>query len=143
MGMQVTGNTGSTAVDLSHYEVFHDVIKLVRGDTLPQLNLTLRDSNTAAEGKTLDQNDPTTWAPMDLTGATVKLKFRAKGSSTVKEELSMYANGDPVNGKVFMAWGTNTLDTAGEFTGEVEITYSNGDISTVFKQLSFIVREDY
>ena len=34
---------------------FYETINLVKGDTLPELNLTLRDSNTAAPGYTLSK----------------------------------------------------------------------------------------
>ena len=46
---------------------YYDTINLVAGDDKPELNFTLRDSSTAATGKTLDEDDPTTWAPIDLT----------------------------------------------------------------------------
>ena len=36
---------------------YSSTIKLVVGDTLPELNFTLKDSNTAAAGKTLDADD--------------------------------------------------------------------------------------
>ena len=41
-------------------------LKLVVGDTLPELTITLKDSNTAASGKTLDPEDATTFAPIAL-----------------------------------------------------------------------------
>ena len=41
---------------------YSDTIKLVVGDTLPELSFTLKDSNTAASGKTLDEEDNTTLA---------------------------------------------------------------------------------
>ena len=140
---RIATGTQATAVDVAQYETFQESIKLVRGDTLPQIELTLRDKNTAVDGKTLSTTDTSTWAPIDLTGATVRFKFRAEGASEVKETIQMYAIGDPVNGNVFMQWGDDTLDTAGKFTGEIEITHADGKISTVFEQLSFIVREDY
>ena len=62
---------------------YSDTIKLVVGDTLPELSFTLKDSNTAASGKTLDEEDSTTWAPIDLSGATVKLRIREVGKTTV------------------------------------------------------------
>jgi hypothetical protein len=47
------------------------------------------------------------------------------------------------DGKVFMSWPEGVLDTAGTFTGEIEVEYSNGSIQTVFDQMKFKVREDY
>ena len=39
---------------------YSETIKLVVGDTLPELVITLKDSNTAASGKTLDVEDSST-----------------------------------------------------------------------------------
>ena len=78
---------------------YSETIKLVTGDTEPMLTITLRDANTAAPGQTLDENDSNTWAPIDLTGATVRLRMRAIGSSTVKSVLTM-AISNALNGVV-------------------------------------------
>jgi|TARA_R110002074_G_scaffold32949_1_gene91854 hypothetical protein len=122
---------------------YYDSIQLVKGDTLPELNLTLRDSNTAATGKVLDADDVSTWAPIDLTGTTVRLKFKALGSTDLKSTITMSKHAPYTEGKVFMQWPSGVLDTAGTFTGEVEVTYSGGGVQTVFDQLKFKVRGDY
>jgi len=122
---------------------YYDTIQLVKGDTLPELNLTLRDSNTAATGTTLDADDVSTWAPIDLTGATVRLKFKPLGSTELKSTITMSKHAPHTDGKVFMQWPEGVLDTAGTFTGEVEVTYSDGGVQTVFDQLKFKVRGDY
>ena len=122
---------------------YYDTIQLVKGDTLPELNLTLRDSNTAATGKVLDADDVSTWAPIDLTGTTVRLKFKALGSTDLKSTITMSKHAPYTEGKVFMQWPSGVLDTAGTFTGEVEVTYSSGGVQTVFDQLKFKVRGDY
>ena len=62
---------------------YSSTIKLVVGDTLPELTFTLKDSNTAASGQTLDIEDSTTWAPIDLTSGTVKLRVREVGKTTL------------------------------------------------------------
>ena len=51
-------------------------INLVANDTKPEINLTLKDSNTAAAGLTLDPDDPATWGIIDITDPTVTVKFR-------------------------------------------------------------------
>jgi hypothetical protein len=122
---------------------YYDTINLVKGDTLPELNLTLRDSNATAAGQTLDSEDPTTWAPIDLTGATARLKFKALGATVLKSTITMTLQSPYTDGKVFMQWPVGVLDTAGTFTGEVEVTYSTGAVQTVFDQLKFKVREDH
>ena len=121
---------------------YYDTQFLVKGDTLPQLNLIIRDSNTAASGATLDDTDSSTWAPIDLSGATVRLKFKALGSTAVKETL-IFSIRDASAGDVFLAWPATALDAAGTFTGEIEVTYAGGGIQTVYDQLKFKVREDY
>ena len=44
---------------------YSDTIKFVVGDTLPSLEFTLKDSNTAASGKTLATENSDTWAAID------------------------------------------------------------------------------
>ena len=62
---------------------YSDTLKLVVGDTLPQLNFTLKDSNAAASGSTLDADDSSTWEAVNLTGGSVKLRIREVGKTTV------------------------------------------------------------
>tara|TARA_B110000902_G_scaffold237214_1_gene284044 strand:- start:1044 stop:1418 length:375 start_codon:yes stop_codon:yes gene_type:complete len=122
---------------------YYDTINLVKGDTLPELNFTLRDSNAAASGYTLDADDPTTWAPIDLTGATAKLKFKALGATVLKSTITMTLQAPYTSGVAFLQWPVGVLDTAGTFSGEVEVTYASGAVQTVFDQLKFKVREDH
>ena len=72
---------------------YTSTIKLVVGDTLPELNFTLKDSNAAATGKTLDAEDSATWAPIDITGGTVKLRIREVGETTVLSTITMTITG--------------------------------------------------
>ena len=55
---------------------YYETINLVAGDTKPEINLTLKDSNTAASGQTLDADDSSTWAVIDITDPTIRVKFR-------------------------------------------------------------------
>ena len=121
---------------------YSETIKLVTGDTEPMLTITLRDANTAAPGQTLDENDSNTWAPIDLTGATVRLRMRAIGSSTVKSVLTM-AISNALNGVVTTNFPTGTLDTAGTFEGEIELTYPTGGIQTLQDLIKFKIRKDF
>ena len=121
---------------------YSETIKLVTGDTEPMLTITLRDANTAAPGQTLDENDSNTWAPIDLTGATVRLRMRAIGSSTVKSVLTI-AISNALNGVVTTNFPTGTLDTAGTFEGEIEITYPTGGIQTLQDLIKFKIRKDF
>ena len=121
---------------------YSDTLNLVAGDTLPELTLTLRDSNTAASGKTLDSNDSSTWAPIDITGGTVKIRIRALGSNTVKSTLTCTVVVG-TQGKVITNFPTGTLSEAGTFEGEIEITFATGGIQTVYDFIKLKVRGDF
>ena len=113
------------------------------GDTLPELTITLKDSNTAASGQTLDENDSTTWNPISLTGKTVKLRLRELGSTTVKATLSCSVT-NASGGICTTDFPAGTLDTAGTFEGEVEITTTSGGAKqTVNDLIKFKVRDDF
>ncbi len=121
---------------------YSDTLKLVAGDTLPELTLTLRDSNAAAAGQTLDANNSATWAPIDVTGATVRLRLRELGSTTVKSTLTCsITNG--IGGKVATNFPTGTLDSSGTFEGEIEITFASGGVQTVYDLIKLQVRSDF
>ena len=121
---------------------YSDTLNLVTGDTLPELTFTLRDSNAAASGQTLDPNNSATWAPINVTGATVKLRLRELGSTSVKSTLTCsVTNGSA--GKVATDFPAGTLDTAGTFEGELELTFPNGGIQTVNDLIKFKVRSDF
>lgn len=121
---------------------YSQTLKLVTGDTLPELTFTLKDSQTAASGKTLDENDSSTWNPIDVTGATVKLRLREVGSTTVKSTLTCsVTNGS--QGQVATDFPSGTLDKEGTFEGELEVTFANGGIQTVHDLIKFKVRSDF
>ena len=105
-------------------------IKLVRGDTRPQLQLTLTDE--------------TTGLAINITGATVRLKFRAVGDTALIDTLTgIVTNGTA--GQVAFLWNSTTLNVdGGEYEGEVEVTFPSGQgVQTVYEVLKFKVREDF
>jgi len=124
---------------------YYNTIRLVSGNTLPELNIVLRDSNTAAAGKTLDEKDATTWAIIDLTAvSTVVMNFRKIGSSTIHETLPCTMVTPLTNGEVIMQWTTSSLTgVAGEYEGEIVITYTSGKIITVRDLLKFDIRAGF
>jgi len=106
-------------------------IKLVQGDTRPALIVTLTDENTGN--------------PITLTGASVSLFFRAVGGSSVLSTLPGTVT-DAANGVVAFYWAsvpTSLNVDAGDYEGEVQITFSDGQIQTVYDLLKFKVREDF
>ena len=64
---------------------YSETLNLVVGDTLPALNLTLKDKNSAASGSVLDPDNSATWAPIDITGATVRLRLRELGTTAITD----------------------------------------------------------
>ena len=123
---------------------YYDTINLVAGDDKPELNFTLRDSSTAATGKTLDEDDPTTWAPIDLTSETIKVHFRLLGSTTILDTMTCGKTAPYSSGKCFMQWNLTTLDVdAGTYEGEIELEDSSGRKQTIFDKLKFKVRDDF
>jgi hypothetical protein len=123
---------------------YYDTINLVSGDDKPELNFTLRDSNTAAAGKTLDEDDATTWAPIDLTSQTVRVYFRALGGDTILDTMTCGKSAPYTDGKCFMQWNLTTLDVdAGTYEGEIELEDTSGRKLTIFDKLKFKVRADF
>ncbi len=122
-------------------------IKLVQGDTYPQITVTIYDEAT---GK-----------PADLRAAVVRLKFRESGATTLKATLtgSLIAgftdeNGQAVytpppydedggGGGVIFSWDADDLNAAGSYEGEVEVTFPNHRIQTVYDVVRFQVREQF
>ena len=116
-------------------------IPLVEGDTLPVLYLNLKDSNSAAVGQILDESDPNTWQAIDLTGATVRLKIREVGSTTIKTTITGSVT-DAVNGRVAFQWNSQALDAAGVYEAEMEMQNGSG-IQTVYDLIKLRVRSDF
>ena len=119
-------------------------INLVANDTKPEINLTLKDSNTAAAGLTLDPDDSTTWGIIDISDPTVTVKFRALGGSTVLDTMTCIKVAPYTNGACYMPWGATTLDvSAGTYEGEISLNYTSGGVLTLFDRLKFKVRADF
>lgn len=108
-----------------------DKIKLVQGDTRPAIVCTLTDEVTGAV--------------ISITGAVPRLKFRAVGATT----LTATVVGTVIDGAagkcVFYPASAPEmlLGDAGDYEGEIEITFSDGQIQTVYDLLKFKIREDF
>ena len=122
---------------------YSDTINLVVGDTLPEVTVTLRDSNKAVSGQALDPENSETWDPINLTGATVVMRIRKVGSTTIASTLTMTVPSPATDGKAFTNFPSGTLSEAGVFEAEVEITYSGGGKQTVNDLLKLKIREDF
>ena len=119
-----------------------DTLKLVTGDTLPDLRFVLKDSSTSPDGVTYDANNSDTWAYIDLTGATVRLRVRLIGSTELVSTITGVVS-DPEGGAVLIPFTGNSFDESGLYEGELEITFSTGGIQTVYDLVKFKVRNDF
>lgn len=107
-----------------------DVIRLVQGDSRPEINLTLTDENTGL--------------PIDLSASstTVHVKFRAAGSTVLLATIPC-TKVNSSNGHVSFNFSGGVLDVdPGQYEGEIEISYG-GDTHTVFDLLRFRVRGEF
>jgi hypothetical protein len=106
------------------------VIKLVQGDNLPEITLTLTDRQT---GNPIDLSSSST---------TVVVKLRAADSNTLLATLTC-VKVDPANGVVKFGFPGTTLNvTPGQYAGEIEMSFG-GQILTVFDTLNFYVRQQF
>ena len=125
---------------------YFETINLVQGDTKPELNFTLRDSATAIVTNPvtiLDEDDSSTWKIINITGYTIKLKFKELNSSTVlfTESLAIISGS---GGTCSLIWPADSLDiAAGIYEGELELTDGSSKVQTVYDKLKFKVREQF
>ena len=123
---------------------YFETINLVQGDTKPQINFTIRDSATAVAGKTLDENDSSTWEIIDITGYSIELKFKAIDSTTVLSTINLGITAPATAGKCYLNWPDDSLDVAaGIYEGELQLTDASDKVQTVYDKLKFKVREQF
>ena len=121
---------------------YSETLNFVTGDTLPALTLTLRDKNSAASGAVLDPDNSATWEPINITGATVKLRLRLVGQTALADTRTLLVT-NGTGGICTTDFATTTFATPGTYEGEVEISFSNGNKQTVHDLVKFKVREDF
>tara|TARA_Y200000002_G_scaffold124053_1_gene101783 strand:+ start:2506 stop:2880 length:375 start_codon:yes stop_codon:yes gene_type:complete len=117
-------------------------IDLVQNDQLPEISVDLKDSNTAASGQTLDPDDATTFAPINLTGGSVRMRVRTVGSTSLIDTLVGTIT-DAANGKCTFVFTSSTLANTGVLEGEIEITDSASRTQTVVDLIKFKVRAQF
>ena len=106
-------------------------IRLVRNDTRPAIVCTITDE--------------TTGAAVNVTSAVVRLKFRVAGS----DELTATVIGSVTSGSAgqvtfYPSTAPEMLTgEAGDYEGEIEITFPDGQVQTVYDLLKFKIREDF
>jgi hypothetical protein len=106
----------------------NDRIKLVQGDTLPFVRMTLKH----ADGE-----------PMDVSAATVRMRFRQRGTTTVLSTLVCTKPNGGIDGVVVFNFAGGILDVdPGYYEGEVEVDYA-GTKQTIYNTLQFQVRAQF
>ena len=106
-------------------------IRLVQGDTRPPLVVTLTDEETGSA--------------ISLSGATVRLKFRQVGSSELRATLVGSVT-NAAGGVVAFNWASVPDSLSGEpgdYEGEIEITFADNTIQTVYDLLKFRLRQEF
>ena len=104
-------------------------IMLVQGDTAPSIVVALADQATGL--------------PVNIAGATVLLKFRALGATTLADTITGNVT-DGAGGKVTFNWSSTSLSgPPGPYEGEVEITFADGKVQTLQKPLKFSMRAQF
>jgi hypothetical protein len=106
-------------------------IRLVRNDTRPAIVCTITDE--------------TTGAAINVTGATVRLKFRAAGVETLTATVvGAVTNGTAGEVTFYPASAPEMLQgEQGDYEGEIEITFPDNQIQTVYDLLKFKIRQDF
>lgn len=117
-------------------------IDLVQNDQLPEIAITLKDSNQAAPGLTLDADDPSTFSAINLTGGSVRMRVRAVGSTTLIDTIVGNVT-DAAAGKCTFVFNSNTLASTGVLEGEIELTDSANRTQTVVDLIKFKVRSQF
>lgn len=108
-----------------------DRIKLVQGDTLPYIKLTLTDPATGEAINVADAD------------VIVRIHFRAAGSDTILSTIVCEKVDGGTTGVVRFNFANGALDVdPGPYEGEVEIDF-DGQTQTVYDVLKFNVRSQF
>lgn len=107
-----------------------DVIRLVKGDSKPVIQLTLTDDVT---GGVLDISQAST---------TVSVRFRKAGTTTLLSTINCSKVTNGTDGKVEFDFSGGVLNVdAGQYEGEIVVDF-NGSTQTVYDLLTFRVRDN-
>lgn len=143
------------SVDQSLLHQTTSTIKLVQGDTKPPLITSLSSQNINTTTGVLET------IPLDISGSTVILKLRqASNTANIIDIVDgalligyQLANGYVISsppydvpgkgGRVIFNWNENSLSVPGDIQGEIEVTYSDQTVQSVYDIIKFKVREQF
>ena len=106
-------------------------IQLVQNDTGPDITVTIYDVATNA--------------PIDFSNASdvVKMHFAREDGTGSPVSITGTKPGGGGDGRALFAWSAGNLASVGDYEGEIEITFSDSTVQTVYDLLKFKVREDF
>ena len=107
------------------------IYNLVKDDTAPQIKATLTRQDTGAV--------------ISFAGGSCRLKFRAKGSTTTLfTMLAADVGSNFAEGVAIFSFSSGNLDIQeGYYEGELEVTYSDNNVETIYEVLNFYLRADF
>jgi hypothetical protein len=107
-------------------------IYLVQGDTGPQIYIQVTRDGTGAA--------------VDVSGGTARLKVRKTGTENILFTLVASDVGDNLSeGKLYFSLDGGQLATItpGAYEGELELTFTDSIIETVYEKVDIVIREDF
>lgn len=107
-------------------------IYLVQGDTGPQIYIKVTREDTGV--------------PIDVSGGSAAFLVRKKGQATVLFTLPAADVGSNLeDGNLYFSLDGGQLATiaGGNYEGELQLTFSDGIIETVYERVSIVIREDF
>lgn len=107
------------------------MIELIQKDTKPTLRFTCKEGSCGEVGKVID-----------LTGCTVRFIFKKALVSGTYKFKRLCDIVDAPNGICEYSLQADDLDTAGAFSGELEITFPDGKIQTNYEVINFMIRKE-
>lgn len=122
-----------------------DRIPLVAGDSGAQIRIWLKDSDCSDDEQPLDYDDLTTWPALDLTDAVrVSMYFRMEDTIDQAYQLTCAMVAPFTDGVCICAFPPEFLDDkSGDAEAEIEVEFSDGQITTVYELIKFSIREDF
>jgi hypothetical protein len=108
------------------------MIYLVRNDVGSQISATITREDNGL--------------PVDLRLSTQRLRFRKAGTTAVLFTLTGENLGESAELQgicVFTFSGANLEVDAGRYEGEIEVSFADANIETVYETVQFIVRDDF